>query len=387
MMNTRSLAVLILLALLAACNSSSDKSANAEIEPNTKTADTKTEENVDAAIPEGQPFEQPGDYAASHILIAYAGAMRANPQVTRTKEEAKVKAEQLIARLNEEPEIFTELAKLESDGPSGPRGGSLGVFQKGAMVKPFEDALATMEIGDISKTPVETDFGYHVIRRDTRDKLFWAADAFIIAFKGPRTPPNISREKADAEALANEIKTKLNRGNFDALAAENNDFQEGSAMFLGAFSEDAAPSPEMMEGLKNAQYGDVIGPIELPVGYAFIRRVPVEQRAGSHILISYKGAQNASPEITRTKEEAYARAQELIDELKDKVDEFGEYASKFSDGPSKTTGGSLGTWFKGKMVPEFEKALDTMEIGTITPECVETAFGYHIILKEDPKAK
>jgi len=381
----RSLAVLILLSLLAACNSSSNESASKEAD--VPQADTQVQTDTETAVPDGQPFEQPGDFGASHILVAYKGASRANPQVTRTKEEAKVKADQLIVRLNEEPEIFTELAKLESDGPSGPRGGSLGVFQKGAMVKPFEDALTAMAVGDISPAPVETDFGYHIIRRDSRDKLFWAADAFIVAFKSQRTPPNITREKAEAQTIADEIGAKLNKENFEELAAQHNDFQPGGPLFLGAFSEDTAPSPEIMDGLKSMKYGDVTGPVELPMGFAFIRRVPVEQRAGSHILISYKGAQNANPSITRTKEEAYARAQELISELKDKVDSFPEYAREHSDGPSGPNGGSLGTWFKGKMVPEFEKALDTMEVGTITSECVETAFGYHIIRKEDPSKK
>ncbi len=61
---------------------------------------------------------------------------------------------------------FSELAKEKSTGPSGPSGGELGWFGAGQMVKPFADAAATMDKGTYSKTPVQTEFGWHVIMLD-----------------------------------------------------------------------------------------------------------------------------------------------------------------------------------------------------------------------------
>ncbi len=61
---------------------------------------------------------------------------------------------------------FEELAKEKSTGPSGPNGGDLGWFSPDQMVKPFSDAVATLEDGKYTAAPVQTDFGWHVILRE-----------------------------------------------------------------------------------------------------------------------------------------------------------------------------------------------------------------------------
>ena len=62
-------------------------------------------------------------------------------------------------------ESFTNLAKeISIDKASGKRGGDLGFFRKGMMVKPFEDVAFRLEKGQISE-PVKTEFGYHIIKR------------------------------------------------------------------------------------------------------------------------------------------------------------------------------------------------------------------------------
>ena len=58
---------------------------------------------------------------------------------------------------------FAELAKKKSTGPSGPRGGDLGFFGKGQMVPAFEAAAFALDKGAYTKTPVKTQFGYHVV--------------------------------------------------------------------------------------------------------------------------------------------------------------------------------------------------------------------------------
>ncbi len=84
-------------------------------------------------------------------------------------------------------------------------------------------------------------------------------------------------------------------------------------------------------------------------------------------------------------EEARRRAQEIYDEVTN-VDgdlSFGEYAAKYSEDPgSASQAGSLGSFGKGVMVPEFEEAVFSMEIGDIS-EPIQTAFGFHIIYLTD----
>ena len=96
---------------------------------------------------------------ASHILIS---APKDAPAAQR--EAAKAKASDLLAQAQKTPERFAELARKNSqDSGSAKEGGDLDYFTRGAMVKPFEDAVFALEKGQISDL-VETDFGYHIIR-------------------------------------------------------------------------------------------------------------------------------------------------------------------------------------------------------------------------------
>jgi parvulin-like peptidyl-prolyl isomerase len=91
----------------------------------------------------------------------YAGSARSS--ATRSKAEAQQQINDLAKQLASGAS-FAELAKAHSDCPSSRRGGDLGQFGRGQMVKPFEDAAFGMEIGQVSGV-VETDFGYHLIQR------------------------------------------------------------------------------------------------------------------------------------------------------------------------------------------------------------------------------
>jgi peptidyl-prolyl cis-trans isomerase C len=63
---------------------------------------------------------------------------------------------------------FAETAKAKSTGPSGPNGGDLSFFKREQMVKPFADAAFAMQPGEVSKEPVQTQFGWHVIKVEER---------------------------------------------------------------------------------------------------------------------------------------------------------------------------------------------------------------------------
>lgn len=96
---------------------------------------------------------------ASHILIGVSATASAD-----AKAEAKKKAEQVLAEVKKNPAKFAELAKKYSQDPgSAEKGGDLGTFGRGAMVKPFEEAVFSMKIGGVSGL-VQSDFGYHIIK-------------------------------------------------------------------------------------------------------------------------------------------------------------------------------------------------------------------------------
>jgi len=114
-----------------------------------------------------------GSVKASHILIGYEGAERANPEIKRTKEEAEARAKELLRDAKKSGADFVQLARDNSDGPSAANGGDLGYFQQGAMVPKFNDFAFGNSVGSIGM--VETDFGFHVIRVDDKEDIFQIA--------------------------------------------------------------------------------------------------------------------------------------------------------------------------------------------------------------------
>ena len=98
---------------------------------------------------------------ASHILISYKGALRS--ETNRDRRDARKLAEKILKELKSGRD-FAELARKHSDGPSGPKGGDLGRFERGQMVPEFDQAVFGLETGAISEV-VETKFGYHIIKR------------------------------------------------------------------------------------------------------------------------------------------------------------------------------------------------------------------------------
>ena len=103
-----------------------------------------------------QMFKQPEQIKASHILIKVdAKADEAK------KAEARKKIEEVQQKLKDGGD-FAALAKEYSEGPSSAKGGDLGYFRRGQMVKPFEEAALALKPNEVSDV-VETRFGYHLI--------------------------------------------------------------------------------------------------------------------------------------------------------------------------------------------------------------------------------
>ncbi len=106
---------------------------------------------------------RPDSMKASHILITYKGALRAEPGVTRTKEEAKKLADSLYTVLKHQPSKFKKLAdEYSNDGSVKTNHGNLGWFTDGSMVSGFTEAVVKTKVGHYSVA--ESQFGFHVIK-------------------------------------------------------------------------------------------------------------------------------------------------------------------------------------------------------------------------------
>ncbi len=112
-----------------------------------------SDEDLKAAYDERVTALASKEFNARHILV-------------KTEDEAKA----VITEATAEGADFAAIAKEKSTGPSGSNGGSLGWFKAKTMVPAFANAVQAMKKGDISKEPVKTQFGYHVIKlEDSRD--------------------------------------------------------------------------------------------------------------------------------------------------------------------------------------------------------------------------
>ncbi|MAZ02855.1 MAG: peptidylprolyl isomerase [Sneathiella sp.] len=136
--------------------------------------DELLKEEYDKIVADFTPEEQ---LHARHILL-------------KTEEEAND-----VIKLLDEGGDFAELAKEYSTGPSGPNGGDLGFFAKGSMVPEFADAAFNLENGEYSKAPVESQFGFHVIKAEDRRNT---------------EPPSFEEKKPELQAkVSNSVIDKL----------------------------------------------------------------------------------------------------------------------------------------------------------------------------------
>jgi len=126
-----------------------------EIVPKVKVTDEDIKKFYDENL--DKYFRKPEQVKASHILIGVD--QKADDE---TKKKAKEKIDGLLKEVKAGKD-FAELAKANSTCPSSAQGGDLGLFGKGQMVKPFEEAAFALKPGETSGV-VETQFGYHIIK-------------------------------------------------------------------------------------------------------------------------------------------------------------------------------------------------------------------------------
>ena len=115
-----------------------------------------------------------GSIRASHILISYSGATRANSSVTRNKNEAEEIAKKIYSKVRKNVGNFSRLAAENSDGPSKNLGGDLGFFQEGTMTQKFYSFCEKARVGRVGL--VETEFGFHIIHVTDKKDIVLVAD-------------------------------------------------------------------------------------------------------------------------------------------------------------------------------------------------------------------
>ena len=158
--------ITLTLVATGCCNAGSDPSQSAA--PAASSAaplPSATPPSAGSATETPAPTAERQIAGAAHILIAWKGAERAPKTVTRSKEEAKKRAEDVHKQVKDGKSTFEELVtKYTDDAISKPANGALGNFERNAMPPAFADATFSMEVGTISDV-VETPQGFHIIKR------------------------------------------------------------------------------------------------------------------------------------------------------------------------------------------------------------------------------
>jgi len=167
------------------------------VEQAAKVTDEELKNHYQANI---ERYRTPEERRASHILIPAAASASAED-----KAKAKAQAEDLLKQVKSAPGKFAELAaKFSKDPGSAEKGGDLGFFGRGLMVKPFDEAVFALKVGELAG-PVETQYGYHIIRLD--------------AIKPPQATPF----EAVKQQIVDEVrKPKLGRAYAEAADSFNN---------------------------------------------------------------------------------------------------------------------------------------------------------------------
>lgn len=150
---------------------------------------------------------------ASHILIAYQGAERAQPNVTRTKAEAKALVNNLLRQVRRDSDRIGALALQNSDGPSRNTAGDLGFFSEGDMDDKFFEFANKSRVGAVGL--VETPFGFHVIKVTDKQDLVLLASVSREIVPSDQTSNRIFKD-------ATQFEMDAGKGEFAAVAEASN---------------------------------------------------------------------------------------------------------------------------------------------------------------------
>ena len=131
------------------------------------SASTSASTSASATASASAKPEPPPDWiTCQHILVTYKGAKAAPRNVTRTKVEAKKRADEARAKANDPKYDFTDLVNLYTDDlATKDRQGSLGKIKRDNVVKEFGDVAFALKVDQVSDV-VETPFGFHIIKRN-----------------------------------------------------------------------------------------------------------------------------------------------------------------------------------------------------------------------------
>ncbi len=205
----------------------------------------------------------------------------------------------------------------------------------------------------------------------------------------PRPDRTLEEARALGQRLAREARDhpdafeELRRSWSDDSRGENDGERPSSPgiVLRGQLSDDLAPVEVALFG---ASIGEVVGPVETPLGFHVLRRVPIRELCAAHILVRHRDSVDPPgvpplPVTDRSREEALERATTILVEARHADDDgFAELARARSEAIDRFSGGRLGIVPRGVLPPALDEAIESLAIGEVGGP-VETPFGVHVV--------
>lgn len=317
------------------------------------------------------------------ILIRYRGARGAGPQVTRTLEEARTLAGALLVLARSEGVNFAELAsKWSEDATQRRKGGHLGTIEPRKDIPPLDRALFLHRVGAVIG-PIETVEGFVIAQREPVEAFGYSQ--IVISWSESRIPPKVPRSRAQAEAAANALAAQAiaEPTRFDdLLRAESDDLGLGDVPGAQLPAVRGTLDPMVEEALLSMAVGDVAGPFELPSAFVIMRREKVEWVTLDTLLVQHRGARGAPVSMVRTREEAQARAQSLLEEARKAGPAFSRLSERESDDPADRKRGGRYTYPVSTGSPAWiREAHSSIKVGDVA--LLNSSYGFHIVRKRE----
>jgi hypothetical protein len=202
----------------------------------------------------------------------------------------------------------------------------------------------------------------------------------------PFAPPNVTRTEGEAAERARAILVRVERGeDIGLLAATESDHAQSRirAGHLGTYTRALFPSvlERLVEPLFRLRVGEVGEVVQTDLGFVVVRRCAVDKMFFRHIFVRYRGAVAAPPGVTRTREEALAKAEALRAEVIAHPETFATRARAESEDNFAARGGRVGWLTRGNEDITYENAAFALERGGVSP-VVETVIGFFVVRRD-----
>lgn len=318
--------------------------------------------------------EPPQVRSARHVLLRCAGALGVSGDGERSRDEAIAGARSLVERARAGSD-FEKLAVEHSQDPDAPLGAVLGTFAPGMLTPTLDGFLFSADLGAISD-PLVDDRGVHVLQR-----IESHAAVRQILVRGPQE---------DARARCADIAGKLREGaDFADLARTRSDDRESAARGGQLAIYERGPADTLLKSAAfRMQVGEISEPIETPLGWHFLQRVPLDEMDPSLAEPSFVRLRGILLRVDESSPGGRDRARtlDLADRLHQRLrsgEDMRKLAGEFDeDLAGKQREGDLGWVFRRQPgLPRELKRACLLRVGEVA-EPQRTAAGYLLLRRE-----